>query len=777
MTDADDSIRRAALGVVNLLAKHAPEAQVEPFGLDDIYGETSQEAKLLDHNHCKQYLTALSAASAEISVDRKALTQIHSRLLNAEHGEGKKQASYRREVTIMLGSHVKAWRSLSARTSLLRILEGVTGSKKLEVFQDLVVELQAQWVSLASWWQTQDGPGMDKYIKTVVAGVDQGVVKLVSKGDVKFFEALLSMVEQQPALPIAPTAAISIVERMRLSVFGDLSIDWQLRVVRSILKGLGSAPTDVVRQYKLVLRQLPLTSYGLVQIFNGFVDSLAQGDEPAQKRSRRDDSTTPSEAQLQLTSLMTFLESRDVARIPETASLMASCLNLLSESMQHHEDIPSSLTDYIQQTLLLALTHMARKIKDTSAVVAEALSVETVIRLIRNSTNPRTSQQALLFVGSLAHLTPDAVLHNVMPIFTYIGSSDFQRDDSHSFSVVERTVESIVPIMVNSAKAATDNELDVLRELRPLLRIFADMASRLPSHRTVPFFSHLVETFGAKAFLAMMVMLLSDRTAAKSAKTRSGPSPTGLQVSIAVLASQGLSLQVEALDEILQETHRLLRFQEDQSAEQPLLAPVPQLSEEDRERYLYARALTLVSLCHKSLPVSFGSSSSSSGHNTGLSISRQLLRLSTSIMAVDENAFAGPIRQIAAQLLDRVLGMLPVTQFLELAQQILEGDSRESISKILVILQERIPLIQPTMRETLSNRFSDILKIVLDLAKQTDRTHTEDALAVYACIVKAQVTAEDGAIAQSVPVLLDLAKSRDEAILSSKAMDCLMVLP
>lgn len=54
------------------------------------------------------------------------------------------------------------------------------------------------------------------------------------------------------------------------------------------------------------------------------------------------------------------------------------------------------------------------------------------------STNPRTSQQALLFIGSLARLVPDAVLHNVMPIFTYMGSSDFQRDDVHSFAVVEK---------------------------------------------------------------------------------------------------------------------------------------------------------------------------------------------------------------------------------------------------------------------------------------------------------------------------------------------------
>lgn len=92
-------------------------------------------------------------------------------------------------------------------------------------------------------------------------------------------------------------------------------------------------------------------------------------------------------------------------------------------------------------------------------MASEAIGVEVIVKMIRGefqgrlerryspspnlvlfpgSTNPRTSQQALLFIGSLARLVPDAVLHNVMPIFTYMGSSDFQRDDVHSFAVVEK---------------------------------------------------------------------------------------------------------------------------------------------------------------------------------------------------------------------------------------------------------------------------------------------------------------------------------------------------
>lgn len=63
------------------------------------------------------------------------------------------------------------------------------------------------------------------------------------------------------------------------------------------------------------------------------------------------------------------------------------------------------------------------------------------------STNPRTTQRALLVASELARLIPDAVLHNAMPIFTFMGASDFQRDDAYSFGVVEKV--SDVPSVID----------------------------------------------------------------------------------------------------------------------------------------------------------------------------------------------------------------------------------------------------------------------------------------------------------------------------------------
>lgn len=78
----------------------------------------------------------------------------------------------------------------------------------------------------------------------------------------------------------------------------------------------------------------------------------------------------------------------------------------------------------------------------SSSRSSEVLSSASLLRASSSpriaSTNPRTSQRALLVASELARLIPDAVLHNVMPIFTFMGASDFQRDDAYSFGVVEK---------------------------------------------------------------------------------------------------------------------------------------------------------------------------------------------------------------------------------------------------------------------------------------------------------------------------------------------------
>lgn len=63
--------------------------------------------------------------------------------------------------------------------------------------------------------------------------------------------------------------------------------------------------------------------------------------------------------------------------------------------------------------------------------------VDVLVDCIRNSTDPQVQQTALLLVSILASIAPELILHDVMPIFTFMGSSIMKRTDDYSAYVVK----------------------------------------------------------------------------------------------------------------------------------------------------------------------------------------------------------------------------------------------------------------------------------------------------------------------------------------------------
>lgn len=64
------------------------------------------------------------------------------------------------------------------------------------------------------------------------------------------------------------------------------------------------------------------------------------------------------------------------------------------------------------------------------------------------------------------------------------------------------------------------------QESKTFISIFTDMAARLPKHRTLPFFVHLVRSLGADDYLAPICMLLVDRSTTKAGRSGSSAAQT-----------------------------------------------------------------------------------------------------------------------------------------------------------------------------------------------------------------------------------------------------------
>lgn len=102
----------------------------------------------------------------------------------------------------------------------------------------------------------------------------------------------------------------------------------------------------------------------------------------------------------------------------------------------------SDQTDRVFPRRLRPLFHLVRSAWIHSSRFYEVSSSSHKHRLYIDqfvaSDNPQSFHQASLLMASLARIAPDAVLHNVMPIFTFMGSNVFHRDDTYSFRVVQK---------------------------------------------------------------------------------------------------------------------------------------------------------------------------------------------------------------------------------------------------------------------------------------------------------------------------------------------------
>ncbi|PVD23736.1 hypothetical protein C0Q70_17009 [Pomacea canaliculata] len=75
------------------------------------------------------------------------------------------------------------------------------------------------------------------------------------------------------------------------------------------------------------------------------------------------------------------------------------------------------------------------------------LNIEAVVRCIRSSDNPHTHQQALLVLAVAAKIVPEQLLHSMMSVFTFMGASILRQDDSYSFRVINRVIETVFPAL------------------------------------------------------------------------------------------------------------------------------------------------------------------------------------------------------------------------------------------------------------------------------------------------------------------------------------------
>lgn len=69
---------------------------------------------------------------------------------------------------------------------------------------------------------------------------------------------------------------------------------------------------------------------------------------------------------------------------------------------------------------------------------SKTIRTDLIVDCVRTAESPQVQNTALLLVAGLAVVAPELVLHSVMPIFTFMGSSVLRKDDEYSAHVIDQ---------------------------------------------------------------------------------------------------------------------------------------------------------------------------------------------------------------------------------------------------------------------------------------------------------------------------------------------------
>lgn len=143
-------------------------------------------------------------------------------------------------------------------------------------------------------------------------------------------------------------------------------------------------------------------------------------------------------------------------------------------------------------------------------------------------------------------------MHNIMAIFTFMGSSLTRLDDEHSVQVVLKVVDAIIPVLVKNLKTDSSAGDSVVAEV---LRIFVWTLRDVPQHRRVPLFGRLLTTLEPDRSCWVFLLLLFENYVVSGVKADKGSDstmPPSLQLGLELMLSFGPSIVLRATLKLIQ---------------------------------------------------------------------------------------------------------------------------------------------------------------------------------------------------------------------------------
>ncbi|KAG7470408.1 HEAT repeat-containing 1 [Solea senegalensis] len=425
--------------------------------------------------------------------------------------------------------HTSRCPSYSA-TALLRALSLVNGESVLSGLLPLLDRLLEQSPDTPALLRSEA-----QLAQLVLAKFNETSAGLLTKDQTSldlFVRALKTSTQLHPEVPSCQISALEQITKSFFSALGDEKVQQKLLTVMFDL---------------LLENQSPLVANTINSVFKGIsVDGQLVANELSPPERPRGTETVQQTRR----SKMSLRKPQDGGEVfQEGGAVPWQRVTLILELLQHKKKLKRGHTlvpvlfsllsrsleassedhmEYTKQLLLSCLLNICRRLSPEGGapppdvLEEDKFSVELVVQCIRATDVPQTHHHALLLLATAAAIFPEKVLHNIMPIFTFMGANILRLDDVYSFRVIDKTVQMVIPALIK-AHPLPDGQSSshVLAVVTKIMHVFADALPHVPDHRRLPILAQLVTTLGPAHFLWVLMLLLFKLHAVQAASSTS----------------------------------------------------------------------------------------------------------------------------------------------------------------------------------------------------------------------------------------------------------------
>lgn len=500
-------IRQSASNLLNNFQTHLSN-KVQNISGQGFYGaEAGEHIVPLSQKHVATLLSdLLCPVMEECVLDQTQIIKIVQNALQANTTTDVKK-SHRQALFSLLTQHALAtplFRLKVITVSMLSKVQKVGGKSKSKLLLPILQEWSAFSVESANEAARESGFSTDE--------IDAGFVQLTDVHDGQFLDQISQAASSSDSV-IRSSLIQALFEYMRRD-WNSWTADEHLSSA-GILFSIAFATNEALSAgAQEVLRSVDLTSEVLATLLQFAGDGSSDLKAPPSKKKRRSSSgasqsridvmRTIDDTTAKISLALELVDSNVPESKPELVTVMFEMLASLKQLQQNRVESP-----YLLNLCLSSIYAMVRSLSPTGkSADLSGIKPELVTECLRSTDNPQVQNTALMVMAALSGVVPDRMVHNVMPIFTFIGNNMLSKDDEHSVNVVNEAIDKIVPALLRNLRNGK-NVHTYQASMSTMLASFTSAYEHIPRHRKVGFYQKLLSCIDATEFGFVLVALLA----------------------------------------------------------------------------------------------------------------------------------------------------------------------------------------------------------------------------------------------------------------------------